>query len=88
MASPKEDVSQPETEPTETVSEASTEFKSSAYGKALTLLKGNHQAEFDTILASIYSQAGFTYKRRLTAKERKVEQFKTLAAELGVEVNV
>ena len=88
MVTPKEDVPQPEADTVEAVPEASTEFKSSAYGRALTTLKGNHQAEFDTILASIYSKAGFTYKRRLTAKERKVEQFKTLAAELGVEVNV
>lgn len=68
------------------VSEPDAAFKSSAYGRALTALKAAHKDEFDDILAGIYGKAGFVYQPRLTPEERKREQLRALAAELGVEV--
>ena len=43
MASPKDDVPQPEADTVEAVPEATTEFKSSAYGKALTCAESRTQ---------------------------------------------
>lgn len=45
------------------------------YGAAMTELRENHRDEFEKILVVKYSEAGKTYKKRLTAEERaKVEE--------------
>ena len=86
MATPKEDV--PQVDETQAApAEATPEFKSSAYGKALTALKAKHKAEFDSILAGIYTESGFKYQPRLTPDERKRAELVRLAAELGVTIS-
>lgn len=55
--------------------------KSAFYTKASTTLRDNHREEFADLLRALYQEAGYTYRPRLTAKERAAEKVKALLEE-------
>lgn len=66
--------------------DATASLKNSLLSKALTVLKKNHEEEYEQIVTALFDEHGLHRVRRLSADERKRAQLASLAAELGVEV--
>jgi hypothetical protein len=75
-----------ETEEAKAKKDPTASLKNSLLSKGLTILKKNHEEEYERIVEGLFKEHGLDRVKRMSSDERKRAQLAALAAELGVEV--